>query len=275
LIAEESCTMLGLLITLIAGGLCGWFSFKEWGAVWGSVCAVLGFLLSWMILGLILRRVLMKRQNKIQMIMQEAQMKINRQMEMFQRRPPSSMNAAREIVEKIQFSAVRRCLEEIETFKSLYKWNLMLPRQINAMKIQLHYQLKEYKTVDELLGKALLMDPQTVGIAMARMYRRNDEKLDSFYKRNARKFRGESGAFLACVYGWMKVKQNDAEKALKALNNAKKLSDHPVLLANIENLVNGKVKHYSNAGFNDMWYALALEEPKMKPQKQRQMGRGF
>ena len=71
----------------------------------------------------------------------------------------------------------------------------------------------------------------------------------------------------------MKLKKDDTKSALDALLNAKKLSDHQVLLDNIEHLVNGKVKHFSNSGFNEMWYALMLEEPKMKPQ--RRGGRMF
>ena len=72
---------------------------------------------------------------------------------------------------------------------------------------------------------------------------------------------------------WIKLKKNDSKTALDALLTAKKLSDHPVLVSNIEALTNGKIKHFSNSGFNEMWYALMLEEPKMKPQRQR--GRMF
>ena len=38
--------------------------------------------------------------------------------------------------------------------------------------------------------------------------------------------------------------------------------------------MNGKEKQFSNAGFGDIWYALYLEEPKVKPQRQRP-GRPF
>ena len=69
--------------------------------------------------------------------------------------------------------------------------------------------------------------------------------------------------------------RDKAEQAARAaLTAAKNKSDHPVLLENHEKLVNGKAKQFSNAGFGDMWYALFLEEPKMKPQRQRQ-GRPF
>ena len=118
-----------------------------------------------------------------------------------------------------------------------------------------------------------MLDPQTVAIKLVRMYKKDDAAIDRFYKRTIRRFRGDSRAFLACVYAWMKLKKDDLKSALDALLNAKKLSDHQVLLDNIELLANGKAKHFSNSGFNEMWYALMLEEPKMKPQ--RRGGRMF
>ena len=266
--------MLGLIILLVIGSVSGYFSTKAWGTGWGITCAIAAFLLAYLILSLILRSLVMRRQMVIQNIMQDAQNKVNRQLEMFNRRPPSSMNAARQTLEKIQFEAIRKSLAELEGFKKFYIWNMMLPKQINAMKVQLHYQLREYSKVDELLPKALLFDPQSIAIKLARMYKNEDAGIDKFYKQKCWRFKGENGAFLASVYAWIKVRQGDVASALEALNNAKKTSDHPSLVENADRLTNGKVKHYSNSGFGDMWYALALEEPKMKNQRQMQ-GRPF
>ena len=63
------------------------------------------------------------------------------------------------------------------------------------------------------------------------------------------------------------------QKAVAALVAAKKLSDNATLVENCDRLVNGKLKHFSNAGFGDAWYSLYLEEPKIKPQ--RQVVRGY
>jgi len=266
--------MLGFLLVFVIGVLAGWGSFRLWGLGWGIFCGIAALLLSWAVVGLLLRRILLARQAGIQQIMQAAQLKINRQLELFQRRQASSMNAVRQVVEKIQFDAVRKSLAELEKFKPLYRWNMMLPRQINAMKVQLHYQLQEYKKVDELLPKTLMMDPQTVAIALVRKYKNNDAALDRFFTARSRRFKGDNRAFLACVYAWIKLHTQEPQKALDALLEAKKSSDNPVLMDNISHLTNGKQKHFSNAGFNDIWYALALEEPKVKPQR-RMAGRGF
>jgi len=261
--------MLGLIILLVIGSVSGYFSTKAWGTGWGITCAIAAFLLAYLILSLILRSLVMRRQMVIQNIMQDAQNKVNRQLEMFNRRPPSSVNAARQMLEKIQFDAIRKALAELEGFKKFYIWSVMLVRQINTMKIQLHYQLREYSKVDELLPKALLFDPQSLAIKLARMYKNTDPKLDKFYKFKCSRLKGENGAFVASVYAWIKIKQSEPEKALEALRAAAKTSDHMVLRENIDRLVNGKIKHYSNSGFGDTWYVLALEEPKVKNQRQQ------
>ncbi|MBE6356082.1 MAG: hypothetical protein E7058_03090 [Lentisphaerae bacterium] len=265
--------MLGTLIIFAIAGASGYYSYRTWGLGWGITCTLIALVIAWILFSLILRRLIMGRQMKIQEIMSDGQMKVNRQLEMFNRRPPSSMNAARQTLEKIQFEAIRKALTELDGFKKFYVWNMMLPKQINAMKVQLYYQMREYSKVDELLPKSLLFDPQSIGIKLARMYRNNDSGIDKFYKQKCWRFKGENGAFLASVYAWIKIKQDDVPAALDALRNAMKTSDHQTLLENADRLTNGKVKHFSNSGFGDIWYALALEEPKMK--NQRQQGRPF
>lgn len=265
--------MLGAFLIVFVGFISAYGAYTQWGTGWGIATGIVFMLIGWVILGLLLRRVSMAKQLKIQQIMEDGQNKVNRQVEMFSRRPQSSMNGIRPIIEKIQRDATLRALEATDDFKVLYKWSPMLKKQIASMKIQLYFQLKDNKMVDELLPQAIMLDPQTVAVKMVRMYRKDDAGLDKFYKRTIRRFRGDTRAFLACVYAWMKLKKDDTKSALDALLNAKKFSDHQVLLDNIEHLANGKPKHFSNSGFNEMWYALMLEEPKMKPQ--RRTGRMF
>lgn len=260
--------MLGFIIVIAIGTGTGYLSSKAWGLGWGITCGVIGFAVAYLLLSLVLRRFVMARQMVIQNIMQDAQNKVNRQLELFNRRPPSSVNAARQMLEKIQFDAIRKALAEMDGFKKFYIWNMMLSRQINTMKVQLYYQLREYAKVDELLPKAILFDPQSLAIKLARMYKNDDQKLDKFFKLKCNRFKGENGAFLASVYAWIKLKQNDQGAALEALRHAAKTSDNQNLLENIDRLANGKVKHFSNSGFGDTWYMLALEEPKVKNQRQ-------
>lgn len=261
--------MLGFLIVIISGVAAAVFATKGLhSSGWGIFFGVLGALVAWAVLGLVLRRKIAAQQQKVQDIMQMAQIKINRQMEMFQRRPPSSEKAARQIMEKIQNDAVRNALAELDNFKRFYKWNLMLSKQVNTMKVQLYFQLREYNKVDELLPSAFLFDVQTVAIKLVRLYKTENAGLDKFFRSKVRRFKGDSRAFFASVYAWMKLKQGKDQDALDALLDSKTTTDHQVMMDNIERLSNGKSKHYSNSGFGDMWYALGLEEPKVKPQRQ-------
>ena len=93
--------MLGFLIVLVAGGVSGYFSYDAWGPVWGVSCGVLTIVVTWLVLSLILRRAVMQKQMVIQQIMQEAQTKMNRQVEFFQRRQQSSVNAAQKSIAAI------------------------------------------------------------------------------------------------------------------------------------------------------------------------------
>ena len=268
--------MLTLLIALISGGaLWYWAYCEKWGTAWEIVCALAGFFLAQLAAGLIMRGAIKRRQDKIQSIMLEAQQKINKQLNLFQIRPPSGgVKSAQQVLEKIQHDAARAALAETESYRGLYLWNLMLKRQIAALQAQLHFQLKEFKKADEYLEYAILQDPQSIAIRMVRLYRNEDARLDKFARDKIRRAKGEAAAFLASVYAWIKLKQDDEKAALAALVEAKKESDHPVLLDNYTKLANGKAKQFSNSGFGDMWYALYLEEPKLKPQRQRQ-GRMF
>ena len=266
--------MLTLIIAVLVGVACGYGAAHEWKLWWGITCGILGFLAAQLTIGLFLRGAMKRRQDRIQQILQEAQQKINKQVNLFYIRPPSSQKAAQQILEKIQCDAAHKALEATEDFKPLYVWNLMLKKQIAAMQAQLYFQLKEFKKADECLKSAWFTDPQTVAIGLARMYRNEDPKLDKFYASQSRRARGEGAAFLASIYAWIKLKQGDEKAALEALTDATKKSDHQVLIENRDRLVNGKAKQFSNAGFGDIWYALYLEEPKMKAQRQRQ-GRMF
>ena len=267
--------MLTLLIALLTGcGLGYWAKTEAWGWGWVLCCGVGGFFVAQLAIGLLLRGAVKRRQDKIQSIMLNAQQKINKQLNLFQLKPPSGMRAAQQTLEKLQTDAARAALDATQEFRPLYKWNFLLKRQIAAMQGQLCFQLKEFKRADEYLEHAILADPQSIAVRMARFYRTEDARLDKFYRSKSRRAKGEAAAFLASVYAWIKLRQGDEKAALEALVAAKKNSDHPVLLENYSRLANGKARQFSNSGFGDMWYALYLEEPKVKPQRQRQ-GRPF
>ena len=239
--------------------------------VWSIVYTVILFLIVQLLVGLVIRSLMKRKQNDIQAVMTAAQEKINRQVMLFQRRPPSSMREAQEQLAKMQNDAVRKVLTILDECKTLTYWNWMLARQLNTMRVQLYFQLKDFKKVDALLPKSLVIDQQTMAIKLVRLYRNGDPSLDRFYEKKCAKTKSDALAFLASVYAWIKLKENDTVKATQALVAARKKTDNAVLLENCDRLVNGKFRQFSNAQFGDMWYALMLEEPKVKVQRQPRM----
>jgi hypothetical protein len=259
-----------IIISLIVGAVIGAITQRDLGTGWGIFCAVGAMLISQIVIGLLIRRKVGKLNLQLQQIMQAAQAKINRQMQQYQMRPPGNMRLAQQNLEKLQSDAVRRTLEATREFEPWYKWNMMLKKQINTMKMQLHFQLKEFGKVDELLPKCFLLDPRSLAIKLVRLYKNNDASIDKFYDRKCKKLKGEDAALVALTYAWIKLRQDEPQKAVAALVAARKLSDNQTLIENCDRLVNGKYKHFNNAGLGDLWYSLYLEEPKIKPQRQVQ-----
>ena len=105
------------------------------------------------------------------------------------------------------------------------------------------------------------------------MYKNQDPKCEKYLARKCRRFKGDDAVLLYALYSWILVKGEKYEMASAVLAQAKNRIDNPVLNANRENLVNGKVKHFSNANLGEAWYSLYLEEPKIK--QQRIVQRGF
>ena len=149
----------------------------------------------------------------------------------------------------------------------------MLKKQTNTLKMMFHYRLKEFDQVDSCLDNCLYLDPQSVSMALARLHVIDPEgkKLEKFFQRRKKRFKGDDGAFIASVYAWIMVKRGNSDSAIKALSDCTKYSDHPSLEENLDKLRNGKLKQFSNSSFGDMWYALLLEEPKMKVMRQERM----
>jgi hypothetical protein len=263
--------MYTILISLLLAFAAGIPADMAWGLGWGIGCGVFAYLASQLVIGLLLRRKVMGVQDKIQKIIGDAQVKINRQINLYQQRPSANVNSFRKNLEEMQNSAARQALSATEEFKRYYRWNFLLERQINAMRVQLLFQIKEYKKVDILLTKTMLRDLQTVSIKLVRLYR-TDKDYSKFFNSKKRLFRGDELAFFASVYAWMKLKKGEADAAREALANAsKKCGSNEVLQSNLDHLLNNRPKHYTMTGFGDVWYSLALEEPNAKPQRRRQM----
>ena len=262
--------MLTLIIAAAVGFAVTLITTRDLGAGWGIFCGVAMLLITQMIIGLIIRKKVNNINNKIQTIMNEAQAKISRRAQLFSQRPGGNVRMMQQTLEEEQSSALRRALSVTDEAKPLYWWNILLKKQINTMKMMFHFQLREFDKVDAMLKDCLLFDPRSQLIKLVRMFKKEDPALDQYYSKKARRMKGDDVALFACTYAWMKLKNEQTDAALAALVDARKRSDNPVLTENWERLINGKVKHFSNANFGDVWYSLYLETPKFKQQRVQQ-----
>lgn len=260
--------MYGLIISVIFGVIIAIVTSRDLGTAWGIVCGFGIMMITQLIIGLLLRRKIGQINRDIEEIMRTAQEKINAKMNLYQMRPPGNPRMAMQSLEKMQKDAVEQCLKATEKFTPLYRWNFLLKKQTNTMKLQLLYMNKEFGKVDELLPKCLLLDARSLAIKLIRLYRNNDQSLDKFYDKKCRKLKGENAALLASTYAWIKLKTNEPAKATAALVAARKYSDNATLVENCDRLVNGKFQLFSNDGLGEQWYSLYLEEKKVKPIRQ-------
>lgn len=259
--------MLSIVIALILGIATAMVTARDLGQVWGVVCGIGIMFVVQLVIGLWVRRRVNRVNQTIQLRMQETQQKINRKLQQFQQRPTGNLRLAQQQLEHEQENGIRQALEATTAMERYYKWNLMLRKQVDTMRMILYFQLRDFAKVDELLGRCLLLDPRSIAIKLTRMYRNNDPGLDRFFAKKSKGLKAGAAVLPYSTYAWMLVKQGREQEALAVLVEARKRTDHPVVRENYERLANGKAKHFSNAGLGDEWYSLYLEEPKVKPQR--------
>ena len=263
--------MLTLITAVVIGLIAAYFSGSALNNMaWGSVIGIVAMIIVQVSIGLFVRAKVNKSNAAIQQQMQEVQNKIQRKINTMQQRPGMSPKFLQSTVEKERNAAVHQALAMLEPLKRYYLWSPLLAKQMNTMKMMFHYQIKEFDKVDALIPKSLFFDPTSIAMRIARMYKKNDPKLDKYASARLKRAKGESAVLLYALYSWILVKRDRVPEAIKVLAESKKRCDNEVLNANWERLVNGKVKNFSNAAIGEMWYMLYLEEPKVKTQRMRQ-----
>lgn len=244
-----------------------------WSILWTILIAIAGMF----IIGRVLRKRMGKVQDEIQCIMMEYQQRMQAKIQRWRTKPVSSPKAAEQELARDRdemISAIQSILHPLEKYRL---WIPLLGRQLATMELQFAWQKKDWKRVDELFPRALLMDPMLVTMRLARMWAQeaSDEELASFFAKSTRRARYGTSALLYATYAWMLVRRNRIDDAHKILVEANEKNEHPVLKTNRDLLANNRLGHFSNAGFGEEWYALWLEEPKMRAQRQRHPGRFF
>lgn len=236
---------------------------------WVIVLGIVGFIAVQIIVSLILRGKMNKIQLALQTVMMETQKSLERKQQMFIRQHNTNQVLMKMQLEAEQKKGIEAAIEVCEQFKPLCKWNIMMKKQLTTMKMAFQFQIRNWEEVDKLLPGCTFMDPQTVSMKLARMYKNKDADLDKFYKKGTRLLRKDSIVLPAATYSWILVKMDRKEEAMRVLNNALKQTENPVLIQNRDALANGKMKFFSNADLAEGWYVLALEEPRAQKIQQK------
>lgn len=269
------------MITLIAalavgaGGFCAAYFAADIGAPWSVFAGLVSFGVFQGVVGFRLQKKVKADMDGVQAILLAGQKRIQEKMQRWQMRPPGSVQAAqREIFEDTKVF-VREAIARTETLRRYRLWVPMMERQIATAQLQLNWMIKDFKRVDELMPKAMLLDPSLVAVKMARMYMLDADmkEIEKVYLKAVRRLRYNQNVLLAAAMSWMQVKKGDADAAFKTLTEALKKSDNEALKQNHAHLMNNRVTHFNNSGLGDQWYSLMLEEPKVKTQRQRSVYR--
>lgn len=254
--------MAGLLL-IAAFGMTGTANWG-WSVFWGVLAFVAGQGLS----GYLIQKRLKAAMGGVQKILEDGQKRLQFKVNQWQMRPPGSVKQAQQEIEREQRMFVEKALEESKGLERFNQWAPLMGRQIATMRIQLYWMLKEFKKVDELLPKALIVDPMMAAIKIARMYMKEEEGVEKVFKKHTARLRYGQGALLYGLYAWILMQKKDVDGAHKVLIEACEKMENDTMKKNREHLANNRVGHFSNAGLGDEWYALHLEQPKVKMQRQ-------
>ena len=274
--------MFSLLISLIVGAVvvvsCSAAQLKTPSVFFG----VIGFFVSYYLVGFLVRRRVKKVQNELQSIMMDGQQRVSRKIQLAQNKPGVNFKALQRQLELDQKAIYTEAVNFTERLEPFQKWSLLMGKQISSMRFQFLYQLKDFEKVDAILSEKnllkspLLIEPMMVAMKMARQYKHGDmEGAEKTFKSKIKWFRNDRGILLYGLMSWIYVKNGEAEKARELLLKAKEKTGNETFTFNWERLSNNKEKSFSNAGLGDEWYSLYLETPPQPKQPRvRASGRG-
>lgn len=266
------------LLLAVAVGCGGWaaaYYAGDFGMGWSVFCGIVGFGAVQGVAGWLIRKRVMRDMERVQATLANGQKQLQAKVQRWQFRPPSSVQAAQREMFADTKVFVGEALAQTETLKKYRLWVPMIERQMATAQLQLNWMIKEFKAVDALMPKAMLLDPTMAAIKMARMYalEAKTEEIAKVYAKAVRRVRYNQNVLLAATMSWIQVKRGETDAAFKTLTEALKKSDDATLKRNHEELMNNRVNHFSNSGIGDTWYSLYLEEPKVHTQRQRSVYR--
>jgi len=265
--------MLTFIISAAVG--CGCFFAAQGpadlGFGWSLFIGILFFAVSQGVATFLIQRRVKGDMEAVQAILLGGQKKLQQKMQRWQMRPPGSVQAAQKEIFEDTKVFVKEALAQTDKLRKYRLWVPMMDRQIATARLQLSWMIKDFREVDQLMPKAILMDPTMRCMKMARMQMLGQplEEILKVYRKGVARLRYNENVLLAATMSWIQVKRDDVDGAFKTLSDALKKSDDETLKKNHEALMNNKVPRFTNSGLGDRWYSLLLEEPKVRMQRQR------
>jgi hypothetical protein len=240
----------------------------HWG--WAIALGFLAFAVGQGLATYLLQRKVKGAMEEVQRIMVEGQKRMQQKVKMWQTRPPGSMKDAQLEMERDQKRIVEQALEASKCLERFNRWVPLMEKQIATLRIQLYWSVKNFKKVDELMPQAIFMEPMMITVKLARLYMLESDiaEMEKFFKKQSLKLRYGQGVALYSLMAWIYVQRNDLDKANKVLIEACEKMENEVVKRNREHLANNHPALFSNTGLGEEWYALHLEQPKMKQQRQ-------
>ena len=250
-------------------------SLVGWAFLWG-VIALAGSMFG---INYLMRRRIMRVMNAMQAMMLDGQKQIQAKINAYQHKPMGDPKRVMADMEKLQKKLLNQALEYTDKLEPFRRWTPLFGRQLATTRMQFHYQMQEFKKVDELLPKCLIMDPLSAAMKMARQYSNKvavPEIEKTFQKAKAR-LKYNQSSLLYSLMAWIYVQNNLIDQAHQVLVKGCADNENDTLKKNRDRLANNKVKEFSNANIGDEWFALFLEQPKfqMRRQQPRMDGRPF
>ena len=162
-----------ILVAAFAAG-CGGFAAARWrfgaGIGWSVFWGILSLGVAQFSLGFLVQRRVKAVMNAVQSILLAGQKRLQQKMQRWQMRPPGSVQAAQKEIFADTKVFVQDALAKVDELNR-FRWLVpMMDRQIATAKVQLAWMIKDFKTVDALMPKVLLVDPMMTAIKIARLH---------------------------------------------------------------------------------------------------------
>ncbi|MBR1837109.1 MAG: hypothetical protein IJ783_07450 [Kiritimatiellae bacterium] len=248
--------------------------------VWSAVWSVLVFVAVMAGIGAIVRKRVAKVMAALQDGIVEGQKSLQARIDAWQKRPRGDVRAFQEEIRKRQEGFIHEALAKTSELDRFRGWVPFFARQANTTRMQFWYQLRRFDKVDELLPRCLILDPFAAAMKLARQYETGAgvPEMEKTYRKARARLRYNQSALLSSVMAWIYLHKNRPDAAYETVEKACKdnnVEEEPnaALARNRDALANNRVRQFSNASFGDAWYALFLEEPRMRIERRPPPGR--